>query len=49
MCNVSVISANKLSLKELNQLIGMKLLADFDFLDIFGLSPSFQGGQVPVS
>ena len=42
--SVSVISANKLSLQELNQLIGIKLLTS-DVLEILVLSPNFQGGK----
>ena len=42
LCSVSVIMANKLSLHELKQLIGIKLLT-LGFLEIFVLSPNFQG------
>jgi len=41
LCSVSVISANKLSLQELTQLIRIELL-------ILLVSPNFQGGQMPV-
>jgi len=35
LCSVSVIPANKLSLQELNQFIGIKLLTS-GYLEIFG-------------
>jgi len=47
LCSVSVISANKLSLQDLTQLIRIKLLIS-RFPEIFVLSPDFQGGQMPV-
>ena len=49
LCSVSVISVNKLPLKELTQRIRIKLLIS-RFPKIFPLSPNFQGGgQIPVS
>ena len=44
LCSVSVISANKLSLQELTQLIGIELPIS-RFLEICFLSPNFQGGN----
>jgi len=45
---VSVLPAYKLSMQELNQLIGIKLLTS-GLLENLVLSPNFQGGgQMPV-
>jgi len=47
-CVVCVISANKLSLQELTQLIGIKLLI-LRFLENFAFYFQFPGSQMPVS
>jgi len=47
LCSVSVITANKLSLQELSECVGIKVLIS-GFLEIFVLSPNFHGGQMPV-
>jgi len=47
LCSVSVISANKLSLQELTQIIRIKFLIS-RFPEFLLLSPNFQGGQMPV-
>jgi len=46
LCRVSVVSANKVSLQELPQLIRIKLMIS-RFLEILLLSPRFQGGKCP--
>jgi len=43
LCSVIVIPANKLSLQEVNQLMGIELLAS-GFLEIFGSSSQFTVG-----
>jgi len=49
LCSVNVMPENKLSLQELNQLIGIKV-DDFTFHSNFWLlvTPNFQGGQIPI-
>jgi len=47
LCIVSVISANKLSLQELTQLIKIKLLIS-RFPEIFASCTQFSGGKMPV-
>jgi len=46
MCSVSVTPANELSLQELNQLIGIKLLTS-GLLENFGPCSQFPGGRCP--
>jgi len=48
MCTVSVVPVNKLSLQEINQLIGIELLTS-SFLEIFGSSVAISTeGQMPM-
>jgi len=49
LCSVSVMPENKLSMQELNHLIGFKVLFwHWVFYKILVLSPNFQGGHMPV-
>jgi len=45
--SVNVIPANKLSLQELDQLMGIKLLTSV-LLENFGSQPQFPQGEMPV-
>jgi len=47
LCIVSVMPANKQSLQELKQLVGIKLVTS-RFLEIFGSLSQFPRGQMPV-